>query len=362
MNQSSVNNIGFHTNERKGAMMLHVVDTTSVTSHTRTADAAGSEEVLDYDGDSELPNQTGRIAKKKFNETTTRKSSDVEDTAKADKESVTSTSLSPSSDRCVSTSSSSSSSSSRANCSAVIKVSSLQASFAEKTASEMQEIIGWYNQYNESDRFTKILQSKTLPDNAMVCDDDDDDDDDDQSSDLLQQGDSAEALEPSTPKSARKGSSSQTMQVLEQSEAVKSILMNTQYMADIILELEQSSSSSDADNVSSDSTLTTASSSCTKAVRFDDDKDKKGQGIKTTIRKEDSHRTTIKSRRLQQTAPQTKIPFPWLVIISFTFLLFSFYIAWISKQKGATITSAHSSIDISPETFCEVETLHSSWR
>jgi hypothetical protein len=318
-------------------MMLHVqVNTTSVTSCTITADA-GRSEVLDYDGDSELANQTERIAKRKYvvcetTTTTTRKLPELE-TAHAEKEITTSTSFSPSPAICES--SSTASSSSRANFSAVIKVSSLQASFAEKTASEMEEIVGWYNQYKEANRFTINQQSKTLPNNAMVCDDDDDDDDVDDG-DGGGEGDSKDIIQSSS-NAPSKRKTSQTMQVLlEQSEAVKSILLNTQYMADIILELEQSSSSSDADN-NSDNSTAAASSPLSHATEmpFDNNKHKKEDQSFQTIKQEDSlFRQPKKSRRLSHSAyTANNALLPWLMIIIFFIVpvLTSIFIAWSQK-------------------------------
>jgi hypothetical protein len=74
-----------------------------------------------------------------------------------------------------------------------IQMASLQASFAEKTAEEMKQIVNWYNSTSSStntttntnntngneqeDRFIKVPQSRSLPDNPLACLDDDDEDD-----------------------------------------------------------------------------------------------------------------------------------------------------------------------------------------
>lgn len=57
--------------------------------------------------------------------------------------------------------------------SAAVQVATMQASFAEKTSSEMQEIIGWYEATASEERFTKVDQRDSLPNNAMVYDLDD---------------------------------------------------------------------------------------------------------------------------------------------------------------------------------------------
>jgi hypothetical protein len=62
--------------------------------------------------------------------------------------------------------------------SAIIKESKMQASFAERTASEMEEIVSWYKQYEGIERLQKHnQQSQSMPDNAMIVVDDDDRDD-----------------------------------------------------------------------------------------------------------------------------------------------------------------------------------------
>jgi hypothetical protein len=59
---------------------------------------------------------------------------------------------------------------SRASFLAAVKVLKLQASFAEKTAADMEQIVHWYNKYPDHERFIKIKQSDSLPDNAIFYD------------------------------------------------------------------------------------------------------------------------------------------------------------------------------------------------
>lgn len=59
---------------------------------------------------------------------------------------------------------------SRASISAAITVSKLQATFAEKTAADMEQIVNWYNRYGDDERFVKVSQSDSLPDNSIVYD------------------------------------------------------------------------------------------------------------------------------------------------------------------------------------------------
>jgi hypothetical protein len=62
-----------------------------------------------------------------------------------------------------------------AHTSIALKMAAMQASFAEKTAHEMKQIVDWYSENNEEDRFVKVKQSLSLPDNAMACLDEGDD-------------------------------------------------------------------------------------------------------------------------------------------------------------------------------------------
>lgn len=54
-----------------------------------------------------------------------------------------------------------------------IQMSTLQASFAEKTAEEMKQIVDWYSFNSKEDLFNKVTQSQAFPDNPLVCLDDD---------------------------------------------------------------------------------------------------------------------------------------------------------------------------------------------
>jgi len=54
----------------------------------------------------------------------------------------------------------------------------MQASFAERTAIEMEQILDWYKKYEGNERLRKTnQQSQSMPDNAFIVDDDIDDDD-----------------------------------------------------------------------------------------------------------------------------------------------------------------------------------------
>ena len=57
--------------------------------------------------------------------------------------------------------------------SADVNASKMQASFAEKTAAEMEEIMNWYSKYDgdEKSSTATVDQSQSMPTNAMVYDD-----------------------------------------------------------------------------------------------------------------------------------------------------------------------------------------------
>jgi len=62
---------------------------------------------------------------------------------------------------------------------AAISTSEMQASFAERTATEMEQIVNWYKIYEGDERLkTENQQRRSMPDNAFVVDDHDDDDHD----------------------------------------------------------------------------------------------------------------------------------------------------------------------------------------
>jgi hypothetical protein len=336
------------------------------TSNHTIPDAAEA----DYDGDSErvVPytstNLPERIAKKKYvkKSTTVDIISDHEDSRTSSE--GTSVSIngivgsedvsSPSLDGTFS----------RASFSAVIKVSSLQASFAERTATEMQEIVGWYNQYEEADRFTKVSQSKSLPNNAMVCDDFDVDNKNDglslgcciQDKSVRKEGTYSEdmlqnCLYGSTRMLARRDDSSQTMQVLEQSEAVNHIIRNTQYMADIIVELEHSSSSSDVDNKSSLSVTTSAS--CCPGLTINGDAGTKDEHTNeflpvTNFLQAEGASSRIKKKKPPRASQKSKTAYSILVWFIAPILL-SIIASWIwklhsnGKNTYAVITHPESS-------------------
>ena len=67
-----------------------------------------------------------------------------------------------------SSSSSSPSSSTAAAARAAVRFSTMQASFAEKTAAEMEEIVRWFSDHPQQERFVVVNQSDSLPNNAMV--------------------------------------------------------------------------------------------------------------------------------------------------------------------------------------------------
>ena len=59
--------------------------------------------------------------------------------------------------------------------SAVVKVSKMQATFAERTATEMEEIVSWYKKYEGVERLKKENQQiQSMPHNAMIVVDNDD--------------------------------------------------------------------------------------------------------------------------------------------------------------------------------------------
>ncbi|KAG7337107.1 hypothetical protein IV203_031607 [Nitzschia inconspicua] len=154
------------------------------------------------------------------------------------------------------------SSPSKMSFSAAVQVSTLQASFAEKTSCEMQEIIGWYEMTASEERFTKIDQRESLPNNAMVYDLDDDEDDDEDvgCDDDVADGVSTQVDEVDSPPSSgsdavtsllpripkRKDSSlsknTRSSQIRQHMEACDHLIRNTQYMAEVIAELENNSS------------------------------------------------------------------------------------------------------------------------
>ena len=58
--------------------------------------------------------------------------------------------------------------------SAAVKVSKMQASFAERTATEMEEILSWYKKYEGAERLkVENQQIQSMPHNAMIVIDDD---------------------------------------------------------------------------------------------------------------------------------------------------------------------------------------------
>ncbi len=68
--------------------------------------------------------------------------------------------------------------------SAIVKVSKMQANFAERTAAEMEEILSWYQKYEGVDRLKKENQQiQSMPHNAMIVVDDDIGDDNDNTGD-----------------------------------------------------------------------------------------------------------------------------------------------------------------------------------
>jgi hypothetical protein len=177
---------------------------------------------------------------------------------------------------------------SRALFSAAIKVSKLQASFAEKTAEDMEQIVNWYNKYRDGERFVKVNQSESLPDNAIVYDSLHSHDpagnlndpsvssaDDFITASSPSQSSSSDASwvtptssptastksnvagDPSTAntpvRSNRIALSSSlspsvcSEEVRQQLETADHLIRITQYMAEVVVELEQTSSSSDMD-------------------------------------------------------------------------------------------------------------------
>lgn len=158
---------------------------------------------------------------------------------------------------------------SRKSLSAAVQVATMQASFAEKTSSEMQEIVGWYEATASEERFIKVDQRDSLPNNAMVYDLDDEEDEEEESEDNKHSGDnilddgnrtlgrssgvdsSFSSPLQSTPK-RRPSSQKKTprsSQIREHLEASDDLIRNTQYMADVIAELEHSSSASSIEQI-----------------------------------------------------------------------------------------------------------------
>jgi hypothetical protein len=176
--------------------------------------------------------------------------------------------------------------------SAAIQMATMQASFAEKTAEEMKQIVDWYSTNNETDRFTKVTQSRSLPDNPLACLDDEEEEMNgsrtpQRTNRTIRRGDASENMDKSagvhTPKTrgvfpgeennssstvdglpdlttsptmaespvsvqldgANTTSISSSREAQEQHQVVKDLLEATQYMASIVLEYEQSSSASD---------------------------------------------------------------------------------------------------------------------
>jgi hypothetical protein len=132
--------------------------------------------------------------------------------------------------------------------SAAVKVSSLQASFAEKTSLEMQEIVGWYDTTASEERFTIVVQRKSLPNNAMVYDVEDDEDEGDGI-----EGAGGEAKSNSLDddegnfRTPRERNSShhkihRATEIRDHLEASDQLIRNTQYMAEVIAKLNISSS------------------------------------------------------------------------------------------------------------------------
>ena len=192
-----------------------------------------------------------------------------------------------------------------AHSSIALKMAAMQASFAEKTALEMKQIVDWYSEYKEEDRFVKVKQRISLPDNAMACLDEGDDDSQTGDASLIRdEGKLSETAEVSrlgqmcpstrscsplfleTDRSTHTASTSEasiasTMAAspmsldspmytflgdftseeregceiynsrkvaAEQNHQIQILLDATKFMEDVVLEYEQSSSSSDADN------------------------------------------------------------------------------------------------------------------
>jgi hypothetical protein len=153
--------------------------------------------------------------------------------------------------------------------SAAVQVSSLQASFAERTSLEMQEIVGWYEITATEERFTKVDQRQCLPNNAMVCDLEDDDDEVD-STELNGGGTSSGPLNdrdailiplPATPRRRHTSHHKpyRASEVRKHLEASDHLIRNTQYMAEVVAELNHSSSTSS--NESNDLSWTISMSS-----------------------------------------------------------------------------------------------------
>ncbi len=150
-----------------------------------------------------------------------------------------------------------------------IQMSTLQASFAEKTAEEMQQIVDWYSSIRAADRFTKVIQSQSLPDNPLACIDDDyagrtSPNRNNGRLDLLSKDrvcnlskkTSREkkistdyppdlASSPTSMESLHSTSPSSSWEAQQQLQEVEHLLQATKCMAVIVLEYEQLSSASD---------------------------------------------------------------------------------------------------------------------
>lgn len=190
--------------------------------------------------------------------------------------------------------------------SVAVKMAAMQASFAERTAQEMKQIVDWYSEHEDDDRFVTVKQRQSLPGNVIASLDEDevqneDDDDDGDSSPRDDEGASrSEHSDLYTQLSSRlsadtdlvttaAGSSTESVTstmaasrtslgsplsssledllsevdegvdplydsqqiVTEQNTQIQMLLIATKFMEDAVLEYEQSSSSSDGDNMDS---------------------------------------------------------------------------------------------------------------
>jgi hypothetical protein len=147
--------------------------------------------------------------------------------------------------------------------SAAVQVSTMQASFAEKTSFEMQEIVGWYEKTASEERFIKVDQRKSLPNNAMVYDLDEDEDEEEdgdcnnafnenEGNPNPSSGDgiiSSSLLMTPRRRDSCHRKSHRAAEIREHLEAADHLIRNTQYMADVIAELEYSSSASSNENM-----------------------------------------------------------------------------------------------------------------
>jgi hypothetical protein len=258
---------------------------------------------------------------------------------------TTTTASSPSETSSSSARTQSSSSPSRKSFSAAVHVSTLQASFAEKTAAEMQEIIGWYSHYNEEDRFTKVDQRQSLPNNAMIVDEESDDDES-EGDENIATNNVTDGLTPSTNKKGKSpdGSSNnkthRAEQVREHLEASDHLIRITQYMAEVITELEHSSSSSGNDEGDSFESNELEMKDAGEADQKDsgvDDETLQRIVQETALLREEYEKRKAQKRNIPTNMEEDSVVFTtWILPI-----LIAIIVAWLWRSRQAVEVGNH---------------------